>query len=132
MFSTGTACYEIAMRGALLIVLSGVAHAAEPLVALHVSQQAPEHRGHASISLVVAPAPGMRLLDDGPLTLELSGESVRNLRRQDAVDPRAETPRFEVPLGKSETTLRAHLLAWVCEGARCRPVELTEEIPLSR
>jgi hypothetical protein len=120
------------VRTLTLLLVAGGAHADEQLVALHVSQQAAEHHGHSTISLVVAPAPGMRLLDEGPLTLELTGESVRNLRRKDAVDPRAETPRFEVPLGKTETTLRAHLLAWVCKGERCRPVELTEEIPLSR
>ena len=121
----------LAIGVVLGLMLVRGARADEPLVELHVTQGA-DHRGHAALSLVVAPAPGLRLLADGPLTLDVAGETTRSLRQKDAVDPRAETPRFEVPLGKTETSLRAHLLAWVCRGQRCRPVELTQEIPVTR
>jgi len=115
---------------AISLLLAARARADEPLVELHVTQAADRH-GRAAVSLVVAPAPGMRLLDDGPLTLEVVGATTRSLRRQDAIDPRAETPRFEVQVAKAEAHLRAHLLAWICKGQRCRPVELSQEIPLA-
>src|SRR6266511_1213170 len=55
----------------------------------------------ATVSLSILPRAGFRLLADGPLLVRLSGERVvpeRPLyRREDAVDPRAEAPRFELP-----------------------------------
>ncbi|MEO6954071.1 MAG: hypothetical protein ABI321_19870 [Polyangia bacterium] len=120
------------------LILSLPALADEPLVALRVTRVA-DHGKAAMFSIVVAPAPGLHLLDDGPLVLDIDGAgidpSTRSLGRKDAVDPRAETPRFEIdvrPHRDATPTLHAHLLAWLCRGTRCRPVELDQAIPFER
>jgi hypothetical protein len=84
----------------------------------------------ASISLSVAPRPGYRLLGDGPVTLRLSGTGLLlprpELRREDAADPRAEVPRFEVPVVPTragQARLEADLVFYVCRQKRCRPIE---------
>jgi hypothetical protein len=92
----------------------------------------------ATVSLSILPRAGFRLLADGPLLVRLAGERVapeRPLyRREDAVDPRADAPRFELPFrrprpvaGAAATaagpaTLTATLTFYICRGERCRPV----------
>ena len=85
----------------------------------------------ATVSLSILPRPGFRLLVDGPLTVRVTGEGVtpeRPLyRREDAVDPRAEAPRFELAFRRPrppahEATLNATLTFYLCRGERCRPV----------
>jgi len=96
-------------------------------------------RGRASVvSLGIALAPGVRLLEDSPLILSLDAVALspphRTLRRRDAVDPRADVPRFEVELRPERAgtpALTAKLTAWVCRGPRCRPVELSVPLPLA-
>jgi hypothetical protein len=84
----------------------------------------------ATLSLTLLPRAGNRLLADGPLIVHVAGEGVaveRALyRREDAIDPRAEAPRFELAFrgarpGPAE--LRARCTFYVCRAARCRPVE---------
>jgi hypothetical protein len=84
----------------------------------------------AAVSLTLLPRAGNRLLDDGPLLVHTSGDGLaveRTLyRREDAVDPRAEAPRFELAfraLRPGPAELRARCTFYVCHGARCRPVE---------
>ncbi|HEX8951657.1 MAG TPA: hypothetical protein VF945_07410 [Polyangia bacterium] len=80
------------------------------------------------LSLSILPRPGYRLGADTPVLLRLDGTGVelpRKLyRRQDAVDPRAEAPRFEVPFSAASPGARieAELTFYVCKAARCRPV----------
>lgn len=108
------------------------------LVALKVAHEAPIERGRATVlSLAVIPASGSRLLPDGPLVIELSGSALdpahRTLRLRDAVDPRAETPRFELEVRPHRTgapVLSARITAWICRGARCRPVETSAKLPV--
>jgi hypothetical protein len=89
----------------------------------------------ATVSLSILPRAGFRLLADGPLLVRLAGERVTPeralLRRDDAVDPRAEAPRFELPFrrvrvpagsGAGAATLTATLTFYICRGERCRPV----------
>lgn len=127
---------------ALLVVLASTATArAEDatLVRVQVTHETPLERGRATpLSLGVVLAPGLRLLDDAPLVLELVGVALqpahRVLYRRDAVDPRAESPRFELEVRAERAgspALTAHLTAWVCRGRRCRPVELTAPVPLA-
>jgi hypothetical protein len=92
----------------------------------------PEERG--TVSLSILPRAGFRLLADGPLSVRLSGEGLvperTLLRREDAVDPRAEAPRFELPFRRpraaataaAPATLTATLTFYICRGERCRPV----------
>jgi hypothetical protein len=84
---------------------------------------------HAAVSLSILPRAGYRLLADGPLLVRLAGDGVspdRALyRREDAVDPRAEAPRFELPFRRTRAagvTLTATLTFYICGRLRCRPV----------
>jgi hypothetical protein len=45
-------------------------------------------------------------------------------RRQDAVDPRAEAPRFEIAFARATPGARieAELTFYICKAARCRPI----------
>lgn len=112
--------------------------AAEPLVSLRVDHDRAFERGRGGlVSISVVPAPGLRLLAEGPLLVELEGRALdparRRLTRQDAVDPRAESPRFELelrPHRDGSPLLIAKLIAWVCRGQRCRPIEQTLTLPL--
>ena len=122
----------------LLLALAPPARADVPLIALRATRVA-DHGKAAMFSLVVVTAPGLRLLDDGPLVLDIDGSGIdpatRSLGRKDAVDPRAETPRFEIDVRArrdATPTLHAHLLAWVCHGMRCRPFECDQAISFDR
>ena len=81
-----------------------------------------------TLSLSILPRPGYRLGADTPVLVRLDGQSVelprKLFRRQDAVDPRAEAPRFEVPFHATATGARieAELTFYICKAARCRPV----------
>jgi hypothetical protein len=82
-----------------------------------------------TLSLSILPRPGFRLGADTPVLVRLDGTGVdlpRKLyRRADAVDPRAEAPRFEVPFRALAAGARidADLTFYICKAARCRPVE---------
>jgi hypothetical protein len=85
-----------------------------------------------ALSLSVVPRAGHRLLADGPLLVRLTGDGVRPARalyqRDEAVDPRADVPRFELALTaerKGAAVLTAHCTFYLCKNARCRPVETT-------
>ncbi len=143
-------CYQSRVpREARVIILilaslvSSLAHAededASALVSVRLTHPVELARGHATVvSLGIALAPGVRLLEDGPLLLSLDAVALspphRTLRRRDAVDPRAEVPRFEIELRPERVgapSLTAKLTAWVCRGPRCRPVELSVPLPLA-
>ncbi len=82
-----------------------------------------------TLSLSILPRPGFHLGADTPVLVRLAGSGVelpRKLyRRADAVDPRAEAPRFEVPFRTATAGARidADLTFYICKAARCRPVE---------
>jgi hypothetical protein len=84
----------------------------------------------AVFSLSLVPRAGHRLLADGPVLVRVGGENVapqRALyRRDDAVDPRADVPRFELAItaaNRGPAHLDAHCTFYLCKAARCRPVE---------
>jgi hypothetical protein len=86
----------------------------------------------ATLSLTVLPHAGYRLLADGPVELRLAGEGVKlprpSLHREDAVDPRAEAPRFElaaVAAGAGPGNVAAECTFYLCRESRCRPVVTT-------
>ena len=85
-----------------------------------------------SVSLSILPHAGYHLYADGPLLVRLHGEGVTPARplyrREDAVDPRAEAPRFELPVHRDHAgaaRLSAALTFYLCRATRCRPVEQT-------
>ena len=80
-----------------------------------------------TLSLSILPRPGYRLGAETPVLVRVDGTGVelpRKLyRRQDAVDPRAEAPRFEIPYrATSAARIDAELTFYICKAARCRPV----------
>ena len=115
-------------------ILAATARAEEPEfdVVGKVERAAPAAADRPSpssiLSLSILPRPGYRLLADAPLIVRLDGSGVelsRKLyRRQDAVDPRAEAPRFEVALKNAGSGARvdAELTFYLCQATRCRPV----------
>ncbi len=83
-----------------------------------------------AVSLSILPHAGYQLWADGPLSVRVHGDGVTPERtlyhRDDAVDPRAEAPRFELGFRRDrpgEARLTAELNFYICQGARCRPVE---------
>ncbi len=97
-----------------------------------VQAPAPElHAGKKAVfSLTLVPRAGHHLLADGPVLVRVSGDALRPartlLRREDAVDPRAEVPRFELAVTadkKGPARLVAHCTFYLCKDTRCRPVE---------
>ena len=107
---------------AALALVAGLARAEEPEFQIvgTVDRQ--------TLSLSILPRPGYRLGADTPVLVRLDGTAVelpRKLyRRRDAVDPRAEAPRFEVPFRAPSAGARidAELTFYICKAARCRPV----------
>jgi hypothetical protein len=105
---------------------------------VRLTHEVPLERGRpTALSLGLVLGPGLRLLEDAPLVLELEGTAItparRTLYRRDAVDPRAELPRFELEVRADRSgspSLTARLTAWVCRGKRCRPVEVSTPVPL--
>ncbi|HXU74416.1 MAG TPA: hypothetical protein VN947_34215 [Polyangia bacterium] len=103
------------------------------LVASSVRAEEPEFQivgtvEQQTLSLSILPRPGFRLGAETPVLVSLQGTHVelpRKLyRRADAVDPRAEAPRFEVPFRAPTANARidAELTFYICQAARCRPV----------
>jgi hypothetical protein len=89
------------------------------------------------LSLTVLPHAGNRLLADGPVELRVSARNARALKpalhREDAVDPRAEAPRFELPIAVESIAAEVSVdcVFYLCAGARCRPVTTTARWSLS-
>jgi hypothetical protein len=117
---------------------SAIALPSDALVSLRVSHDNVLERGKTSvISVVVSPASGYTLMEDGPLVLDITGSQAdpikRSLRRTDAVDPRAQMPRFELsvrPYKEGMPQLNVELTAWVCQAQRCRPTTVHVQVPL--
>ena len=107
---------------AALALVAGLARAEEPEFQIVGTVE------RQTLSLSILPRPGYRLGADTPVLVRLDGTAVelpRKLyRRQDAVDPRAEAPRFEVPFRAPSAGARidAELTFYICKSSRCRPV----------
>ncbi len=124
------------VRVALLCTLAVVAVAAPSARADEPEFQIVGTVEQKVLSLSILPRPGYRLGADTPVLGRLDGTSVelprKLFRRQDAVDPRAEAPRFEVPYRTTGAGARidAELTFYVCKAARCRPVVTRYSSPL--
>ena len=108
------------------------------LAALPTHAEEPEYQvvgtvESKSLSLSILPRPGYRLGAETPVVVRVDGSGVelpRKLyRRQDAVDPRAEAPRFEIAFSRTPATgdraaarIDAELTFYICKAARCRPI----------
>jgi hypothetical protein len=87
-------------------------------------------RQTAALSLSIVPHAGHRLLPAGPVTIRLKGEGVKLQRalypREEAVDPRADVPRFELSVTGEKAgpaRVEAQCTFYLCRGQLCRPVE---------
>ncbi len=84
----------------------------------------------AAGSLTVRPLDGHSLHAGAGITIRLSGPRELGLERkrltlQDAADPRAEAPRFDLPFHPTAAgrfTLAADVRFWICAQKTCRPV----------
>jgi hypothetical protein len=116
--------------GLSVAVVVALALAAPPAPAEEPEFQIVGTVEHQTLSLTILPRAGYRLGADTPVLVRLDGAGVdlpRKLyRREDAVDPRAEAPRFEVAFRRAPATatarIDAELTFYVCKAARCRPV----------
>jgi hypothetical protein len=118
---------------AILLVTSAIARAANEDLGVDLVKSAPAPvavGARGSVSLTLLPRAGNRLLDDGPVLVHVDSDGLaveRSLyRREDAVDPRAEAPRFELAfraVQAGRATLHARITLWICRAQRCRPVE---------
>jgi hypothetical protein len=88
-----------------------------------------------AVSLSVVPRAGHRLSADGPLVIRLTTHDARTPRliyhRADAVDARADVPRFEIPVvveKAASASIEARCLVWLCKDDQCRPVELSAKL----
>jgi len=85
------------------------------------------------LSLSVVPRTGHRLLADGPVHVRVTASGAHPARslyqREDAVDPRADVPRFELTLTtdkhKGTAKVDAACTFYLCKDTRCRPIETT-------
>jgi hypothetical protein len=117
-------------RTRLLLTIVVIALAASPARADEPEFQIVATVEHQTLSLTILPRPGYRLGADTPVLVRLDGAGVelpRKLyRREDAADPRAEAPRFEVAFRRAAAAtaarIDAELTFYVCKAARCRPV----------
>jgi hypothetical protein len=118
--------------GAILIILVPIVALADETGFEVVRPPPPAIRAgkRSALSLTLLPHAGHRLLAGAPVDVRLSAEGAALprpiLHREDAVDPHAEAPRFEVPIEPARAG-RAHVTArctfYLCKDARCRPVE---------
>jgi hypothetical protein len=96
-------------------------------------------------SLTVAPRAGAQIPPGAPLTVRLSVRPEedddpaglelgrRRLHRTQAADPRADAPRFDLPVvarAPGRYRVEADVRFWVCRRRTCRPVRDRAEIPV--
>jgi hypothetical protein len=109
-------------------LVAGLAFAAAPTQAEEPEFQIVGTVEPKTLSLSILPRPGYRLGGETPVLVRVDGSGVelsRKLyRRQDAVDPRAEAPRFEIAFSRATPGARidAELTFYICRAARCRPI----------
>jgi hypothetical protein len=91
-----------------------------------------------AVSLSIVPRAGAHLLAAGPVLVRVRAEGVRAprplYRRADAVDPRADVPRFEIAVegtAAGAASIDAECTFYLCRGERCRPVVETARWQLS-
>jgi hypothetical protein len=111
-----------------MALVAGLALAAAPTQAEEPEFQIVGTVEAKTLSLSILPRPGYRLGAETPVLVRIDGSGVelsRKLyRRQDAVDPRAEAPRFEISFARATPNARvdAELTFYICKAARCRPI----------
>jgi hypothetical protein len=109
-------------------LVAGLALAAAPTQAEEPEFQIVGTVEAKTLSLSILPRPGYRLGVETPVLVRVESSGVelsRKLyRRQDAVDPRAEAPRFEIAFAHATPSARidAELTFYICKAARCRPI----------
>lgn len=117
-------------RFAIALVV-GLALAAAPTRAEEPEYQVVGTVEGKTLSLSILPRPGYRLGAETPVDVRVEGSGValprKLFRRQDAVDPRAEAPRFEIAFTRSAAAaaaarIDAELSFYICKAARCRPI----------
>lgn len=89
----------------------------------------------ATLPIAIAVDRGLVISRDAPVILDVSsngGVTTRKARlgRNDAVDPGADAPRFDVPLKAAqpgEHVVKIRLRMWLCGGRSCRPLDIRRQ-----
>jgi hypothetical protein len=119
----------------LLVLVFVVAEAAGTGYRIKADSAVPLNPGESTtISLTIAADPGYAISVDGQLKVVLTATPKGSLRlkksvygRDDAADPRAESPRFDLKLSATDNTGSHKLVVdanfWLCRKRTCRPVQ---------
>lgn len=89
----------------------------------------------ATLPIAIALDRGLVVSRDAPLIIDAvagGGASLRRRRlgRADAVDPKADAPRFELAVrgdAAGAATIQLRVRMWVCGGKICRPVDVRRQ-----
>jgi hypothetical protein len=94
----------------------------------------------SSATFTVVPAPGRTIHKGAGLIVRLSSSSGglkiprKRLGRNDAADPQADAPRFEVPFTAESAgsyTIAADVRFWICGPRTCRPARGAAEMSVT-
>lgn len=118
---------------AVALLAAGVVTGERPEYEIKLGEVGPLEVGAASSqTLTIAPLRGRRISRDGPLSIDVLVDPPAGLelprprlRLRDAVDPEAQSPRFEIPLlarAAGSYRLEIDVRFWICARRTCRPV----------
>jgi hypothetical protein len=92
-----------------------------------------------TLPIAIAVDRGLAISKDAGLVLDLVPEGAlevkrRRLGRADAVDPDAESPRFQIALradAAGDYRVRVHVRFWLCGQKTCRPVDARRTVAVA-
>jgi len=127
---------------AVLIALLAIAApaAADPGWELHVPERLELAEGTSgTLPIEIAVGKGMAVSKDAPVIVDLvpdGGVTLkrRRLGREDAVNPDADAPRFDVPVraeAAGDFRIKLHIQFWLCFTRVCRPVDARRTIAIA-
>jgi hypothetical protein len=92
-----------------------------------------------TLPIAISVEHGLTISKDAGLVLDLAPEGAlevkrRRLGRADAVDPDADSPRFQVALradAAGDYRVRIHVVFWLCGQKTCRPVDARRTVAVA-
>ena len=123
----------------LVLVLASRAYA-EPGWDLKVPERVELVAGDAgTLPIAISVDRGLAISKDAGLVLDLAPEGAVEVRRKrlgraDAVDPDADSPRFQVALradAAGDYRVRVHLRFWLCGQKSCRPIDARRTVAVA-
>ena len=131
---------KIALVLVLVLVLVRAVHA-DPGWDLKIPDRLELAAGEpgGTLPIAISVEHGLTISKDAGLVLDLAPEGAlevkrRRLGRADAVDPDADSPRFQVALhagAAGDYRVRVHLRFWLCGQKACRPVDARRTVAVA-